>query len=345
MAPSALGSAYLLRLGSAFSASRVLLSAVELDIFSLLQTPHTAEQIRLALDLHPRSVPDFPDSLVALNVLHRLGDGPSALYSNTPDADTYLVKSSPRYLGGYFEFCGRVFYQMWANLTDSLKNGQPQFQIQKKYGSQGEDMWENLLGGDNAEIFVNGVSGIYTPGHREFARKFDFSACEVFLDLGGAAAQCSCEVAMQNKHVKCINFDQLVVEKFAVDNVRKHGMEERVSIRSGDFWTDDLGMADVIMLSAVLHDWDEEQRRKLMRRAYDALSAEGRLVVVEAMIDDERKESLHGLLMSLGMLVATDCGSNFSARDVDVMAKDVGFMRTEEMTLDYPIDALIAYKP
>lgn len=134
-----------------------------------------------------------------------------------------------------------------------------------------------------------------------------------------------------------------VLEKFAADNVRKYDLEDRVfaTVISG---TDDLGEADVIMLSAVLHAVDSERIRKLMRRAFGALSARGRLLVVELMIDDERTENLNELLMSLSMLVATVSGFSFSAREVDVMAKDAGFVEMEKVSLAYPIDSIVPFK-
>lgn len=98
------------------------------------------------------------------------------------------------------------------------------------------------------------------------------------------------------------------------------------------------------MLSAVLHAVDGERIRKLMRRAFGALSARGRLLVVERMIDDERTENLNELLMSLSMLVATVSGFSFSAKEVDVMAKDAGFVEMEKVSLAYPIDSVVAFK-
>lgn len=336
--------AHILNLGAAFSASRVLLSAVELDLFSLLQTPHTAEQLRMSFDLHERCIPDFPDTLVALGMLQRNGEGAAALYSDTPDANFFLVKSSSAYMGGLLEFCASTLYPMWGELTEALRTGKPRFDVLKKSVTTSDSMWNAYLGGESSGHFMNAMVGLHTPAHRALAQHFDFEGCETLLDVGGGSAQCCCEVAKQNAHVTCINFDLPAVEQLAVENVRRQGLQERVRVQSGDFWNDEFDRADVIVMSHVLHDYGHDQKQLLMKKAFDALPSGGRLVVVELLIDDERKENVPGLIMSLNMLVSTFSGKNFSAQDFDEMAKKAGFKMTWTLKLVPPMDAVVALK-
>lgn len=335
----------LLNLGAAFSASRVLLSAIELDLFSLLTEPHTAEQLRVALHLHARSVPDFPDTLVALGILNRKGSGSDALYSNTPEAQLFLAKSSPAYMAGILELCATTLYEMWGHLTTVLKTGNPPLEVYKRNGGvEGDELWDLILGGSNGEKFVNAMVGINTAAHRAFAQRFDFSSCDTLLDIGGSSGGCCCEVAKYNKRLMCITLDLLPMEKFAKANVEAQGLENRVIVKSGDYMKDDFEKADVIVMSHILHSHDEDQKKYLVKKAFDALSTGGRLVILETLIDNDRRESVAGLIMSLNMLVATISGSNFSARDFDSWAREAGYGKTEFLPLTAPVDAVVAYK-
>jgi len=102
---------HILQIGMGFWASKTLLSAVELDLFTELSSGGlTAAQIANRLDLHQRGRDDFLDALVALGLLARDGDGPGAVYSNTPDTAVFLDKGSPAYLGGILAMSSARLY-------------------------------------------------------------------------------------------------------------------------------------------------------------------------------------------------------------------------------------------
>src|SRR5215217_6155854 len=114
----------IMQVGLGFWASKTLLSAVELELFTeLAKGPLTAEAIGDRLQLHPRSLRDFLDALVALRLLERDAAG---LYGNTPESDTFLDKAKPTYLGGMLEMANARLYDFWGSLTDGLRTGRPQ---------------------------------------------------------------------------------------------------------------------------------------------------------------------------------------------------------------------------
>ena len=94
----------------------------------------------------------------------------------------------------------------------------------------------------------------------------------------------------------------------------------------------------------ILHDWGLDDKKKLIGKAYDALPKGGALVVIENVIDNERRENAFGLLMSLNMLIETAEGFDFTADDFDKWARDAGFSRTYLMKLTGPSSAAIAIK-
>ena len=118
---------HILQTGFAFWASKTLLSAVEMEVFTeVARHPATLETLRAQLGLHPRSARDFLDTLVALGFLVRDDQG---IYRNTPDADLYLDKRKPSYVGGILEMCNHRLYRFWADLTEGLRTGQPQNEV------------------------------------------------------------------------------------------------------------------------------------------------------------------------------------------------------------------------
>ncbi|MDP9416407.1 MAG: methyltransferase, partial [Actinomycetota bacterium] len=113
----------ILQLGLGFWGSKTLLSAIELGVFSALaDSPQDGEMLRRRLGLHPRSVRDFLDALVALGMLEREGD----VYRNTPETDLFLDRAKPSYVGGLLEMANARLYPFWGALTEGLRTGQPQ---------------------------------------------------------------------------------------------------------------------------------------------------------------------------------------------------------------------------
>src|SRR5215212_1534049 len=129
---------HIMQVGLGFWASKTLLSAVELGLFTeLAKGPMTAEAVGERLSLHTRSLRDFLDALVSLRLLERDDAG---LYSNTPETDTFLDKAKPTYLGGMLEMANARLYGFWGSLTQGLRTGQPQNEVSRG----GDNLFEAL---------------------------------------------------------------------------------------------------------------------------------------------------------------------------------------------------------
>src|SRR4051794_9572757 len=121
---------HIMQVGMGFWGSKALLSAVELELFTALgDGAATGAEIGERLGLPARAVPDFPDTLVALGLLDRDGDGDGARYRNTPETRAFLDKSSPTYVGGILEMANARLYGFWGDLTEALRTGQPQNEV------------------------------------------------------------------------------------------------------------------------------------------------------------------------------------------------------------------------
>jgi predicted O-methyltransferase YrrM len=334
--------AHIMQVGMGFFASKTVLSAVELELFTKLGSDGmTGPQIADALALHARAIPDFPDALVALQLLERDGEGEGALYRNTPSTAVFLDKTSPAYVGGILEMANARLYPFWGDLTEALQTGTPQNEIKQT----GKAMFEELYSDpDRLEQFMNAMAGISLGPFQALAEKFDFSNCKTLCDVGGATGQLSLAVANRHPHMQCTSYDLPVVEPIAKRTIERAGLSDRVSTASGDFFAEPLPKADVITMGLILHDWNLERKMHLLKAAYDALPEGGAFIVVENLIDDARRENAFGLLMSLNMLIEFGDAFDFTGADFAGWCKEAGFKEIEVVPLAGPASAGIAYK-
>ena len=161
----------IIQMGMGFFASKTLLSAVELGLFSFLaDQPKTRSEIESKLELHKRASTDFLDALVSLGMLKREGDGDKSKYSNTAETKCFLDRKSPMYIGGMLEMASARLYRHWSDLTEGLRTGKPQNEI--KSSKNNEDLFAALYSNPaKLEGFLGAV-----PRHRrrrpESCRRF-----------------------------------------------------------------------------------------------------------------------------------------------------------------------------
>ncbi len=334
--------ARIMEVGMGFWPAKVLLSAIELGLFTELGVNSmTGRELQLALELHPRANPDFFDTLVALRFLERDGDGPEARYSNTEETALFLDRHSSQFMGGFLEMANARLYRFWGDLTDGLCTGKPQNEIKHTGASMFAELYSRP---ERLEQFMDAMSGISAGNFQSFADKFDFSRYQTLCDIGGATGQLSMLVAKKHPHLRCTSADLPAATRIAQRKIAAAGLADRVSTASLDFFTEPLPKADVITMGMILHDWNLEKKMHLIRAAYDALPPGGAFVVIENLIDDARRENAFGLLMSLNMLIEFGDAFDFTAADFFGWCREVGFSTTEVIPLSGPASAGVAYK-
>lgn len=329
---------HIMQLGLGFWGSKTLLSAIELNVFTHLgEKPLMLDSLKERLDLHGRSAHDFFDALVALGLLHK-NDGH---YSNTPETGHFLNKSKPSYIGGMLEMANHRLYRFWGDLTEGLKTGQPQNEM--KHGEPG--LFEAIYSDPNKlEGFLKAMTGLSMAANVEVARKFPFDNYQTHIDIGGAQGGLPVQVALVHPHITGGNFDLPVVQPVFEEYVQSFHLQDRLKFVPGNFFEDDLPRADVISMGHILHDWNQEEKEMLIGKAYDALPKGGALIVLEALIDDARRENAFGLLMSLNMLIETPGGFDFTGADCCGWMKKAGFKKTEVVHLVGPDSMVIGIK-
>jgi hypothetical protein len=328
----------ILQVGLGFWASKALLSAVEMELFTeLAKHPEDLDTLQARLNLHPRSARDFLDALVSLNFLERR-DG---RYYNTPSTDFFLDKRKPSYIGGILEMANSRLYPFWSGLTAALRTGLPQNETRD--GSPNPFI---ALYADPARLkqFLKAMSGVSHGANLAIARKFPWSKYRTVVDVGTAQGDLVTQVVLANPHIEGTGFDLPEVGPIFEEYVEANGISGRVKFSPGSFMEQALPKADVVMMGHILHDWGLETKRMLVRKAYEALPNGGAYIVYESIIDDDRSENSFGLLMSLNMLIETADGFDYTGADCSGWMKEAGFCETRVEHLIGPDSMVIGTK-
>lgn len=329
---------HILQVGLGFWASKVLLSAVELALFTeLAGQPQTLPELSATLGLHSRSARDFLDALVALNFLERR-DG---TYYNTPSTDLFLDKNKPSYVGGILEMANARLYPFWGNLTTALRSGEPQNEA--KSGSP--DPFKAIYSNDESlRAFLKAMTGISHRANLAIARQFPWKQYKSAVDVGAAQGDLITQIALANPHISGIGFDLPEVGHVFEDYVAANGLSSRVKFHPGSFFDSPIPQADVVTMGHILHDWNLDVKKILIRKAYDAVPAGGALIVYESIIDDDRSKNAFGLLMSLNMLIETPGGFDYTGADCAGWMREAGFRETRVEHLIGPDSMVIGIK-
>lgn len=329
---------HIMQVGLGFWASKVLLSAVEMGVFTeLARGPESLEQLTGRLGLHPRAARDFLDTLVALGLLGR-SDG---VYSNLPPADQYLDRRKPSYIGGVLEMANQRLYGFWNNLTAALRTGEPQNEAK---GGDPDVFAQLYADPERLANFLRAMTGISKGSNRAIAQKFPWSNYKSAADIGTAQGDLIVQIALAQPHLSGVGFDLAEVAPVFEDYVAANGLSSRVKFRAGNFFEEPLPTADVITMGHVLHDWNLEQKKTLIRRAFEAVPQGGALIVYDAIIDDDRRENALGLLMSLNMLIETTGGFDYTGAECQAWMKEAGFGETRVERLVGPDSMVIGIK-
>ncbi|MBK9315505.1 MAG: methyltransferase [Acidobacteria bacterium] len=328
----------ILQTGLAFWPSKVLLSAIEMEVFTeLAHGPENFESLSGRLGLHPRSALDFLDTLVALGFLQRTGDQ----YANTPETDLFLDRKKPSYIGGMLEMANHRLYPFWGHLTEALRTGQPQNEA--KTGGAG--LFETLYA-DPARLkeFLTAMTGISHGANKAIARNFPWKDYSTFVDVGTAQGDLAVQIALANPHLRGHGFDLPEVAPIFEEYAAAVGVADSLSFVPGDFFKDDLPRVDVITMGHILHDWDLPTKKMLVKKACDAIPSGGAFIVYESIIDDDRKQNAFGLMMSLNMLIETPGGFDYTGADCQGWMKEAGFSSTRVEHLIGPDSMVIGIK-
>lgn len=322
------------RLGGAFRASRAMLTAVELGVFTeLAEEPLDAEALARRLGVRMPAARDFFDALVALELLER-HDG---RYANTAETDLFLDRHKPSYVGAMAEMQGRRGYQMWASLTDALRSGAPQTDAKGDFAALYQDPVR-------VRRYLSAMTAASTMAAKALARRFPWERHQTALDVGTAQGCVPVQLALAHAHLRVGGFDLPPARPVFEEYVASFGLADRVTFHGGDFTRDPLPEADVMVMGNLLCDFDLDGKRMLVQKAFSALPEGGALIVYETMIDDDRRGDAGALLTSLGVRLQKRGAFGFTPSECRRWLADAGFGQTWTEPLDEPRTMVVGVK-
>ncbi len=336
---SGLSPDHIMQVGLGFWASKALLSAVEIGVFTeLANGPEEFAKLAGRLGLHPRSALDFLDTLVALGFLTRSG----ALYSNTPQTDLFLDRRKPSYIGGILEMANARLFGFWNHLTEGLRTGRPQNEAREDSTSSPF----TALYADPSRLkgFLAAMSSISHVANLAIAKKIPWEKYKTYADVGTAQGDLAVQIALANPHLKGTGFDLPEVGPIFEEYAEANGVSDRLHFQPGDFFKDPLPRVDVITMGHILHDWNLDEKKMLIAKAYEALSPGGAMVVYDAIIDDDRSRNVFGLLMSLNMLIETPGGFDYTGANCIGWMRQAGFREAYVEHLAGPDSMVVGVK-
>ncbi|GAA2381196.1 methyltransferase [Nonomuraea africana] len=332
----------IVRTATGFFQAQALFVGIELGLFARVsREPADAATLQQEFGLHPSLVHDYLDALVAMDLLARDG----SQYRATPMTSTYLDPTKPEYIGGFLAFNQRRLYPAWGTLGTFLRSGE---NLAQKFSAEGDFTSELYADPRRARAFTEAMDGYAVLLARPLAEKFRWDEVKSFADLGGCRGLLTARIAAAHPHLRGVTFDLPPLEPLFDELIDSVGgdtdLRDRVSYQAGSFFTDALPDTQVYIFGHVLHDWVDERRRELVRRAFEQLPPGGTLLVYDSMIDDERRDAVFNLLMSLNMAMISG-SSEYTVSQGIGWLEEAGFTVEEPVALNEITTLLVANKP
>jgi len=313
--------------------ARVLMSTNRLDVFTALGDRYlTAREVAQACGTHPRSTRLLLNACVALGFLHKRGGH----YANSPEARDLLVKGDPGYVGDGINHLDRL-WAAWGGLTEAVRTNRR--------------VSVRAAVSDDPGVHRDFILAMHTRALRSgeaLAENLDLAGRKQLFDAGGGAGTYSIFLVRRYPGLRAIVFDLPPTTEIAREIIADSGLQDRISLRAGDYFRDDFGQGnDVVLLSAVLHSMAPRRCKLLLKKSYDSLVSGGLVVVQEGLIDPDGTSPVWAALFSLNMLVNTGEGRSYSGREIAAWMRETGFEQPLVKPLPAPgnVSLVIGTKP
>jgi SAM-dependent methyltransferase len=314
-----------------FMKSRVILTAAELDLFTMLdRQPSTARELADTEGIDPRATTRVLDCLVALDFLKKKGD----TYSVT-EKGARLSSRHPETLLPMVCHMNDI-WKNWSTLTDTVRAG---VNRRLKPGTSFSD--------EEMKAFIGAMHSGGLRLSQSIADAYDTGRFNRLLDIGGASGTYTMAFLRNNPRLRAVIFDLKDVVPLSRERIRGAGFSERVDFAIGDFYKDELpGGCDLALLSAIIHQNSASENLALYRKVYRALEPGGVLLIRDHIMDESRTEPPEGALFAINMLVNTRGGDTYTFREASDALKKAGFGNIVLLRTGRKMDCLIeARKP
>src|SRR5262245_1786326 len=327
-----------LSLVDGFRASKAVFTAVSLGLFDRLhQLPATCDELARDLNCNADALERILGACAGMSLLQRK----EGRYHNLPAATRFLRIESPETLSGYILYSDRIGFRLWRHLEDAIREGSHRWE--QEFGFT-EGIFDHLFATEREKhTFLAGMNGHGLLSSPAALAAFDLSGFRHMVDLGGATGHLVIAACRRYSTLRATVFDLAKVTPITRSYIDQAGLQERIGIQSGDFFTDPLPAADLYSVGRILHDWSEEKVRFLLRKICEHLPAGGGLLICERLLNDERDGPVSAYLQSLNMLLCTE-GKERSPSEYESLTRDAGFSSFDFRRTGQPVDVMLVVK-
>jgi 16S rRNA G966 N2-methylase RsmD len=295
---------------ASFQKSRILLTGFELDIFTNLdEKGTTGQQLARNLHLDDHACERLLNALVSLGFLTKKDH----LFFNTEDSFAYLSKKSPDYLGGLMH-TNHLWYT-WSNLTLVVKTGKSA--NPSEFNTRGEN-W-----------LFSFISAMHDRAKRQAplqVANIDLSEINSVLDIGGGSGAFSMEFVSRKPEIQATVFDLPNVVPITQKFIEKEGYSNRIKTHTGDYTKNELPKGfDLVFLSAIIHSNSLETNQDLIIKCFKSLNKNGKIVIQDWIMNNDRTLPTSGAVFAINMLVGTESGDCFTEQEITEMLTVAGF--------------------
>jgi SAM-dependent methyltransferase len=314
---------------ASFQKSRILLSGIELDIFTNInESGTTSNQIANHLHLNERACERLLNALVSLGFLTKQNH----LFFNTADSFAFLSKKSSDYSAGLMHL--NHLWNTWSNLTQVVKTGKSAHPAE--INERGEE-W--------LFAFIDAMHDRAKKQAPQQLANIDLSDVESILDIGGGSGAYSMEFVSKKPEIAAIVFDLPGVVPITKRFINKEGFSDQIKTHPGDYTTDELPKGfDLVFLSAVIHSNSLEINKALIKKCYNSLNKNGKIVIQDWIMNNDRTQPASGAVFAINMLVGTEAGDCFTDQEATEMLNAAGFKNISRTEFETGLSQITAQK-
>jgi predicted O-methyltransferase YrrM len=282
---------FLQELTLGFEKGQIFLTALELDVFTQLKEPKTAEALSADMGTHRTITQRFLDVLVAIGVLAKAGDQ----YLTAPDVVPFLAEDEScfaRCLNHSIKRRGD-----WMRLKRILKEGHLDHAHEHEHNAHEHEHKYDRKGIDS--IARGAMTGRLQATLKIVSKLPEFKNAKKLIDLGGGHGLFGIGFAQENPQLEVIIFDQPGVTDITQGYINEYGMQDRVRTMTGDYTKDDIGSDYDIAFCACSHGGCSEEPLSFYRKVCDALNDNGLYITQTFTMDDDRTGPLSVLIWAL----------------------------------------------
>ncbi|MBZ5724635.1 MAG: methyltransferase [Acidobacteriia bacterium] len=292
-----------------FQASRAILTALELDLFTAVGDGAGAMEAAARLDTDPRATEMLLNALASLRLLVKR----EGIFHNSPAAARYFTEGSRDNARPALLHTAHL-WERWSTLTGCVRTGTA---ARDEIAGRGQDWTEAFIAAMHRNAAERAPLVVRAVGAGSIRR---------MLDVGGGSGAYSIAFAQANPALRADILDLATVEPIARRHIQEAGVAGRVQVRAGDLRSDRLGEAyDLVLISAICHMLSPAENLDLLRRCHEALAPAGRVVIQDFILEADKTAPRFAALFALNMLVGTRGGSSYSEPEYAAWLGEAGF--------------------